>query len=176
MERKIRQFFFKFEKISRKLRKNIFALCGEKDDEHLSNDHADEHSERIDRGVGNARSVALRGVAGIAECHRIGHRAAENAADGAVVVATGAQRNEADHEHGHDGEQGSQPNPQDALGTHHGLEEVATGIEAEAGQIERETQLAEHQRGRARGVADEVHTRSERTHDDAHDDGAARNA
>ena len=52
---------------------NIFTTLSEENDEHLHDDDADEHSERIDRRVGNARSVAFRGVGSVAKCHRIGH-------------------------------------------------------------------------------------------------------
>ena len=126
---------------------NIFTTLSEENDEHLHDNHADEHSERIDRCVGNARSVAFCRVVGVAECHRIGHRTTENAANRAVIIATRAQGCQTDNQNGNDGEQEAQANPQHTLGTQHGLEEVATGVEAEAGEVERKSQLTEHQRG-----------------------------
>ena len=128
----------------------------EEHDEELGDEDSDEHAERIDGGIGDAGGVALGGVVGIAECHGVCHGPAENATDGAPVVAPRVEGHESDDEHGHDGEGCTQCYPEQSFGTHDGLEEVASGIESEAGEIERKAELSEHERRRACGVADEV--------------------
>ena len=86
------------------------------------------------------------------------------------------QRQQAHQQHGNDGKHSTQSYPQQSLGTHHRLQEATARIKAEAGQIERQTQLAQHERCRTGGIANEMKTRAERTHDDTHDDRSTGNA
>ncbi len=46
----------------------------------LNEDNTCKHTQRINRGIGNRRTVARQRRVGIVECHRVGHRAAEHSA------------------------------------------------------------------------------------------------
>lgn len=52
---------------------------------HLCYDYSDEHSKRIHRCVCHGSAVAGDGVVGVAQCHWVGHGAAEESTDGAEV-------------------------------------------------------------------------------------------
>ena len=81
----------------------LFGL-NKTDDEQLSYDDADEHSERIDRSITDACMVARRGVAGIVERHGVCHAAADDTADSAPVVIACAECYYTDYHHRQEGD------------------------------------------------------------------------
>lgn len=64
---------------------NLLANSEQEKQEHLDDDDAEEHAERIDRGIADSRCIALDTIISIGECHRVGHAATKCSIDGAQV-------------------------------------------------------------------------------------------
>ena len=72
------------------------ALSHRQHDDDLGNDDAQEHAERIDRGVGNGGFVARQSVVDIVEGDGVGHRATEHTGRGGETLATPLHGDDAD--------------------------------------------------------------------------------
>ena len=73
----------------------------------------------------------------------------------------------------HHGDDESCGNPHQTFGTHHCAEELFASFQTETCQIERQSELAQHERCGARGVADEVGAWPECSYEYAHYDASA---
>ena len=156
--------------------KILLQPSGKEHDQHLGDDHTDEHTQRIDRGIADAGCFTLQGVVGITQGHRVGHASTKDATNGAIVKLLGFQCYDTYKEYRQEREQEAQPYPQKPFRTEDGLEELAAGIESQASQIERKTEFAQHETGTAGHIGYEMYARAQCSHHNTHHDGTAGNA
>ena len=149
------------------------ALSHRQHDDDLGNDDAQEHAERIDRGVGNGGFVARQSVVDIVEGDGVGHSATEHTSRRGETLATPLHGDDADDDDGEHGDEHAESNPRQGGRLHDGGDEVASGIKTEAGQIHGEAEASQHEVGTGGGVGHHVETRTVSANEDAHHDGAA---
>ena len=135
-----------------------------------------EHAERIYRRVCHGGTVALDGFVGVAQRHWIGHGSAEQSADGAEVELLCLQRYSTYYEQRNYSQHQSYAHPEQSLGAYHRSQKVLSGNKSEAGKIQRQSELAQHERCRTCGITYKMYARAECADDDAHDDRASGNA
>ena len=146
----------------------------EKHERDLDDDHAQEHADGIDRGVGDRRIVAFDGVVGVVEGHGVGHAAAQQSRYGAEIDLQQPHRRQTHHDDRDERQHEAHAQPENAFGPHDGFEEVRPGVEAQTGEVHRKPQRAQHEVGALRGIGNHVHPGAERADENAHDDRAAR--
>ena len=92
------------------------------DKEHhddLGYHHSDEHAERINRSITDARRIAIQRLVGISQSHRIRHTATENAADASEVVLLGLQDDKAHNNYRHYRDEEADAYPHQSFRTNH---------------------------------------------------------
>ena len=99
-------------------------LCQETEHDHLRHNHAHEHREWIDGGVGHGGSVVVGRLVGIGEGRGIGVGAAHHTDDGEIVHLVFRPCEDTYHNQGHDGDDESVEHPEGAAGVEHRGHEV----------------------------------------------------
>ena len=107
----------------------------------MGDNHPDKHAEGINRGITDAWRVAVDGIVGIGQRHRVRHAATQNAADAAKVVLLGFQNDKSHYQHRHHGDGKAYTYPHQSLRANHRLEELSASLQTQATQIERQSQL-----------------------------------
>ena len=122
------------------IKSTIQSLLYKEHDNNLGDDDSDKHSQRIHRGVADARGVAIQRLVGIGECHRIRHASTEDSTDASEIILLGLQDDEAHDGHRNHRDEETDAYPHQTLGTNHRLEKLSTSRQAQAAQVEGNTQ------------------------------------
>ena len=120
----------------------LFILNDISHEEHhndLGDDHSDKHAERIDRGVADARGIAIQRLIGVSQRHRIRHASTEDATNTTEVVLLGFQDNETHDNRWYHGDEEAYAYPHQTFRTNHRLEELSSGIQSQATEIQSQT-------------------------------------
>ena len=105
---------------------------------NLCQNNADKHGQRVDGGIAYRSLVAsLIGIVHIAQCHRVGHTAAEHTASGTEIHFAEALGNPAHQSYRYESNGKADTDPCRSFGAHDGFKEMSSGINTQTGQIER---------------------------------------
>ena len=140
--------------------------------QYLGGHHAQEHGERIYRGVGYRGLVVAAYLVAVGKGGRVGHGTRDESGNGEVAELALHAGHDADDEAGDDGDEEAVEYPP-VTTTDDGVDEAVAGTDAHRGEEEGDANLTYHLVGRRGGVGDQLQLGAKLADEDGHDERTA---